>query len=164
MLQQKPFHAKSNTTSNCTRFTQKMYETKHTTILWNAGIFFNKTTHMDHNINISTVGNTHLKSGLSLQTAPRGCKQYSTVWKGTPAEWASWECQFNNTVWLPAHSTLDSTLTFFSTRMIKHLLCQCSTMTSSTKLYTQIFPMGMCCIVLHSSFTCQNDTAIFTLQ
>ena len=113
-------------------YTHKKCETYNSTVRC-VHVFFNKTTCMYHNLNISTSGNTHWKAGSCLQKAPRGCKQYSTVGKGDPTEWASFSFTTQtHTVWLPAHSTLDTTqLTIFSTWVIKQSLCQCSTISSN---------------------------------
>ena len=37
------------------------------TIIGGAAFFLNKTTDIHHNINISTTGSTHLKSGQTLK-------------------------------------------------------------------------------------------------
>ena len=41
------------------------------TILWGAHTFLRKTRCTHHNINVSTIGNLHLKSGYTLQKRPR---------------------------------------------------------------------------------------------
>ena len=95
---------------------------------------------MHHNTNTFTTGNTHIKSDFTLLNLPVGANKTPLLEiLSKPGLWVSplEMCQFRNKEHLSYHrhvtplgrNTLyDPTLTVFSTWMIKHVPCQCSTL------------------------------------
>ena len=54
---------------------------KYTTTLWGPHTFLRKTRCIHHNINVSTIGNLHLKSGSTLQKCPRQGVNNTPFWQ-----------------------------------------------------------------------------------